>query len=146
MAATQSKLGFGTLLKYGDGASPEVFTKVAEITGDIEGPGLSRDMQQATHMESPDAYHEYIAGLKDGETVEFEANFISENTSQEGLLAIFESGVRRNWQVELTQYSPSAVLEFAGVVQNFNYAFPLEGPMQISVSIKVTGKPGFAGA
>jgi hypothetical protein len=94
-------------------------------------------------MESPDGYREYIAGLKDGEEVSFEANLLPGNNSQLAVRTIFESGERRTWRLEQTQYSPSVVLEFRGVLTQFGFTFPLEDPTGISVTIKVTGKPDF---
>jgi len=39
---TEGVIGLGTLLKIGDGASPEVFAAIAEVK-DITGPGLTRE-------------------------------------------------------------------------------------------------------
>ena len=44
---------FGTQLKRGDGAGPEVFTSIADATG-ISGPGLSRETLDVTSHGSPD--------------------------------------------------------------------------------------------
>lgn len=144
MAETQAKIGYGTLLKFGDGASPESFTTVAEVIN-IDGPGLSRSIPEATHMESPDGYREYLAGLKDGEEVTVECNFLPGNATQDpstGVLSFFESGARKNWQV-VWPFSPAVTWEFSGIVTGFQPTTPVDDKITLSVTIKVTGKPAF---
>lgn len=141
MAATQGQIGYGSLLQYGDGGSPETFTTVAEISGDIEGPSVSRTLVDATHMESPDGYKEWLAGMKDGGTVEFECTLLPSNASQTSLLTLFENGTARNWRIQLPQFTPSATLTFTAVVQDTNFSFPREDKQMFTVALKVTGKP-----
>lgn len=147
MAETQAKIGYGTLFKFGDGASPEVFTTVAEVTN-IDGPGLSRSIPEATHMESPNGYREYIAGLKDGEEVTLECNFLPHHATQDpstGILSLFEDGARTNFQVVWPQFSPDVTWQFAGVVTAFQPSTPVDDRITISVTIKITGQPDFTG-
>lgn len=146
MSQTQAIIGFGTLFKFGDGASPEVFTTVAEVTN-IDGPGLSRAIPEATHMESPNGYREYIGGLKDGEEVTLECNFLPGNATQDpddGILSLFESGIRTNFQI-VWPFSPTVTWQFAGVVTGFQPTTPVDDKITISVTIKVTGQPDFTG-
>ena len=63
--STSARIGYGMQFKIGNGASPEVFTEVAECTN-ITPPGFARDAIDASHHQSPEAYREFIAGLKDG--------------------------------------------------------------------------------
>lgn len=143
MAETQAKIGFGLLLQYGDGNSPELFTTVAEVINEIAGPGLQRDTPEATHMQSPDGYREFLGGLKDGQDVTFDCNFLPHDDSQLDLRDIFESGVRRHWRLQLPQFSPAAELEFSAIVQAFEFNFPLAEAITFSATLKVTGKPAF---
>ena len=39
---SEGVIGLGTLLKIGDGDTPEVFTAIGEVK-DITGPGLTRE-------------------------------------------------------------------------------------------------------
>ena len=41
---TEGIIGLGTLLKIGDGATPEVFTAIAEVK-DITGTGLTKPIR-----------------------------------------------------------------------------------------------------
>lgn len=81
MTATAAKSGFGTLLQLSDGASPAVFTSLAEIFG-ITPPSLTRNMIDATHMETADAVKEYVAGLIDVGEITCDCNFLPENATQ----------------------------------------------------------------
>ena len=55
---TEGVVGLGTLLKIGDGASPETFTAIAEVK-DITGPNMSMEFAEFTHQQSTDGYREY---------------------------------------------------------------------------------------
>ena len=55
---TEGVIGLGTLLKIGDGATPEVFAAIAEVK-DITGPGLSREFAEFTRQQSSGGYREY---------------------------------------------------------------------------------------
>ena len=97
-------LGIGSALQRGDGASPEVFTTIAEILS-IGGPSLTAGTVDATSMESLDRYAEFIAGLKDGGEVSFTIAFIPTEPTHRvttGFLADFNSNPqplrwRRHW-------------------------------------------------
>ena len=77
---TNARIGYGTLFQTGNGAVPEVFTTLAEVTN-ITPPKMSRDTVDATHEESPGAWREFIAGLKDGGDVSLDLNFIPGGTA-----------------------------------------------------------------
>lgn len=144
MAETQARIGYGTLFKYGDGASPEVFTTVAEVY-EISGPSLSREIPDATHMESPDGYREFLGGLKDGGEVTIEANFLPAHASQNastGVISFFDAGERRNYQI-VWPTSPTTSWQFAAVVQSVEPAAPVDDKLNLSVTFKLSGKPAF---
>jgi len=135
-------LGIGSQLAYGDGASPEVFTKIAEVTS-IGGPGLARGTVDATNLDSPDDYAEFIGGLKDGGEVTFDVNFIPANSTQDqatGFLSFFEDGLTRNWRITFPD-SPASVWNFAGVFINFSPTIVADDKISGSATVKVSGKP-----
>ena len=65
---------FGTLLKIGDGADPEVFTTIAEVL-DISGPGLSLDTEETTNHSSPGGWEEYVGTILRSGEVTFGINY-----------------------------------------------------------------------
>ena len=78
---TAATSGFGTLLKAGDAASPEVFTTIAEVTN-IAGPTLSTEMIDVTNHSSASNFREKIASLKDGGEVTFSINYLPANATR----------------------------------------------------------------
>lgn len=138
---TDATIGLGTTLAYGNGATPEVFTTVAEVIN-ISGPNMSRELPDATHLGSPNGYREFIGGLKDGGEVTLECNWIPGNATQDqstGLLSIFDSGATKNWKVTLPT-TPTVTMTFAGVVSAFEPDIPVDDKLGLSVTIKVSGK------
>lgn len=102
MGVSKGLNAFGTLLQRGDGVTPtEGFTTVSEITN-IEAPAVETDIIDLTHHTSPDAYKEYVLGLRDAGEVTLEGNYVPTDATiraSTGLLADNLSGVKRNWKL-----------------------------------------------
>lgn len=146
MAETEAAIGYGTLLAFSDGASPPSFTVLAEVT-DISGPGMSRELPDATHMESPGGWREFLGGLKDAGEITVECNHLPHNSTQDattGVLSLFASGARVAWRITFP-VSPEIVWEMDAVVSAFEPSFPVEDKMMLSVTLKVSGQPAFLG-
>ena len=98
---TEGVIGLRTLLKVGDGATPEVFTAIAEVK-DITGPGLSREFAEFTHQQSSGGYREYKPTFKNSGDVTFKCNFLPYDETQafstSGLLRDYEDGTLRNFE------------------------------------------------
>ncbi len=138
MAETTGKIGFGTLFKRGDGATPtEAFTAVAEVL-DIDGPGMSRDAVDATHQESPNGFKEAIPGLRDAGEITFPLNFLESNASQNAIRDDLMTGTARNYQVV---FPGGQIWQFKGFITGFSPKAPIEDRMTADVTVKITGKP-----
>jgi hypothetical protein len=62
--ASTGKTGIGVLLQVSDGAEPTpTWATVANVTN-LSGGGVSLNMVDATHLDSPDFFSEMIPGLK----------------------------------------------------------------------------------
>jgi predicted secreted protein len=137
---TQASIGFGTLFKTGDGASPEVFTEIAEVTG-VTPPNMARDTVDASHEQSPGAWREFIAGMKDGGEVSFDLNFIPGGTAAAALMAEYDldgPDALKNRQVV---FPDTSMFEFAAILTGFEPDAPLDDKMSAKVTFKVSGKP-----
>ena len=91
---------FGTLLKRGDGGSPEAFTTIAELSN-VDGP-ITRDEIDGTHHSSPGAWRQWKPGLKSME-ITFEGNYLPTDPTHDaatGLLADFDAGSIKNYRIE----------------------------------------------
>lgn len=115
----------------------EAFTTVAEVTG-IGGPGGSLELIDATHMESPSAFREYIASLRDSGELSVDLNFLPGNVGQRGFRTDMVNGTRRNWQLVWTD-SPTTTWAFAGFVTGFEPSAAIDDKLAASATIKVTG-------
>jgi hypothetical protein len=146
MPVTQARIGHGTLLKRGNGATPELFETIAEVTS-ITPPQMESDDIEVTHMESPGGYKEYIPGLREAGEVSFEVNFLPAHPTHNGttgLAADHRNRTIRNWRIELA--GGGAVWTFPGYVKTFNVSIPVDDKVPAAVTLKVTGEPILAAA
>jgi hypothetical protein len=144
---TEAIIGFGVKLSRGDGASPEVFTEVAEII-DLTTPSMTKDQVEATHTNSPDGFREYIPGLKDGGEFTASMNYVPGNATQGnasgGLLNDFiNDTASRNWRITFPG-SPAMTWTFKGTPISYMINTPLDDRATIDVSFKVGGAPTIA--
>lgn len=142
--ASSAFWAYGSTLQLGDGANPEVFTSIAEIT-ELKPPQMSRDEIDVTSHSSSDGYREFIAGLRDGGEVTFQANWLPTNSTHDattGLLETFNDNVTHNWKIVLP--NTLATITFSGFLTAFEPDLPLEEQGQLSGTIKVSGKPTVA--
>jgi hypothetical protein len=134
MAETEAQIGYGTLLQLG-GGSPETFTTIAEIK-EIGGFGFTRGLLEATHMESPNGYKEYVSDLKDGDTITGRANLVADNQTVTKTMA--DSDTRKNFQIvlpgDLTGYSFSGV-PVAWHIQGMTPG----GILEVTFGLKISG-------
>lgn len=134
MPETQAQIGLGARL--GIRGSGSTYTSLAEVTR-ITPPGWTRNTVDATHLESPDGWAEFIAGLKTASDCTFDVNWVP--GASDPLLAAFEAG-RGNFR--LTFPNGTVALDFAGVVTNFQPGeISPEGKLSASVTIKPSGAP-----
>lgn len=112
---------------------------IAEVVS-ISGPGEGVDALDVTNHDSSDEFREFIAGLRDGGEVSFEANFkSSDSDGQIALHTDFQAGTARTCQITL----PDSLGNISGsaICTKYEFSFPVDGPARISCTIKYTGKP-----
>ena len=138
---SEGVIGLGTLLKIGDGATPEVFKTIAEVK-DISGPGLTREFAEFTHQQSTGGYREYKPTFKNSGDVTFKCNFLPDDETQgfatTGILKDYEDGTLRNFQL-LFPDSGATKASFAAYVANIQPGAPIAGPLELNVTLRVTG-------
>jgi hypothetical protein len=128
---TQAILGAGSSLRLGDGASPEIFTKIAEVLR-VGAIGQTAAEIDVTNLDS--TAKEYIAALPDGETVSISMNFIG-GTQQNAL----RDGVRTSKNFQM-RFSDNTQASFKMVILGFmrDETSP-ESQLTASVSGRITG-------
>lgn len=138
--STDATLGWSTLFQSGNGATPEVFATFAEVTG-ITPPALSRDTVDATHELSPEAWREFIAGLKDGGEVSFDMNFVPDSVEAASLMAELDAQGRSAVKNRKVIFPDGSYFTFAAILTGYEPDSPLDDKMSAAVTFKVTGKP-----
>lgn len=122
--------GYGSQLMVGDGASPEAFEAVAFISTITPGD-MSTDVIERTHLRSPEAHKEKLAGLRDSGPFTVEGIWAPKHQSQSnagggtgsfttgGLIAMWRDRVIRNFKITLMDGSPATEWPFRGFVSKF---------------------------
>mgnify|MGYP001589020400 FL=1 len=139
--ASSAFWGYGSTLQLGDGATPEVFTTIAEVTN-LVPPSMKRDSSDVTAYSSADGYREFLPALRDGGEVGVEANWLPNNATHDevtGVLESFNDDVNHNWKIILP--SSIATIALTGHVTAFEPTTPLDGHGKLSFTIKISGKP-----
>lgn len=141
MPETQGVVGLGTLLKIGDGQSPEVFTAIAEVK-DITGPGLTQEFAEFTHQQSPNRFREYKPTFKNSGDVTFKVNMLPDDLTQgfttSGLLKDYEDQTLRNFQI-LYPDAGATLAAFHAYVANMQPAAPMAAPLEFNLTLRITG-------
>jgi len=143
--SSQATIGYGSLFYRGDGATPEVFTKVSEVFS-IEPPSQENDDVEVTNLDSPDRMKEYIAGMGEPGELALEMNFLPTDATQDadtGLIADRISGEVKNFRIMFSDAS-STTATFAGYVKSFKPGVAVSDRLTASCTIKVSGPLAWA--
>lgn len=112
---TAAVLGKNATLQLGSGASPQVYTTIAEVLR--VGPiGSTNPEVNVTNLDS--TAQEYIAGLADGNTVDFDFNWVAGNAQQQSLRTSQASGSTVNMKM-VWNVSPQTTAVFDFVLLDF---------------------------
>lgn len=134
MSATNAQIGLGSKLGIKGGGG--TYGSVAEVTR-ITPAGWTRNTVDATHLESPDGWAEFIAGLKTASDCTFDVNWVP--APSDPLLKAFNDG---SGDFQLLFPSKTLAMQFLGIVTNFTPGeISPEGKLSASVTIKPSGAP-----
>ena len=136
---------FGTLLKSGDGGSPESFTTIAEVT-EIGGPDLSLDTVDGTHHGSTGGWEEVIPTILRSGTVPFTIQYDPTDATHDastGLIADMVNKTLRNYELVLPDDS-STTWSFSAYVVGFTPGAPHDDKLTAECEVKITGEPTLA--
>lgn len=137
---SEAKLGYGTKLLMGDGGSPETFAEIGEV-GDFED-GDTIELVEVTNHQSPNGRREYIAGMKDGAEISFPVNYLPSHATQSRTTGLRgKIGEVITFRIEAPG-EPEGY-EFFAVVMGISRSFPVQGVMQMTVTLKKTGSESY---
>lgn len=140
---------FGTILKVGDGAVPEVFTSVAELKS-IPVPQMeSPRIDVSTHDNSSFA-REYVNNMVDFPAVSFDINYLPRNATHDhltGLLHLQLTGNQANFKVfynsRVGTGANAVVLTFPATVTSFRPTAPVDNVYTATVQLQPTAAPTY---
>jgi len=125
----------GMSLKISNGASPEVFTAIADIS-DISGPDGSASEIDTTTLD--DSARTFRVGLKDEGQISFTCNFQPANTQHAQLKTDRTNRTLRNFKLLFTD-SPVTTWSFAAYVMGISIANGVDGVTTASVTLRISG-------
>lgn len=134
MSETLAQIGYLTLFKRGNGASPEVFTTVAEVVN-IDGFGSAAQELEATHMESPNRFIERVPGMKDGQVMTVTLNFTNV-ASQAVLKTDYDAGLVKHYELNFPGTLPDYDLTCAPISWNILGIQP-NGILQVAAGFRL---------
>jgi acetoacetate decarboxylase len=132
----------GTLLKIGDGASPEEFTTVPEMMK-IAGPSVKFDLLDVTSHDSAGFFREYIPGLADGDNIAGTFNWRPSNTVHIALRTDSYARTLRNFETIFPDDTDNTV-STANYIQTISPTADIGAVLVASLTLKVTGLPAWS--
>ncbi len=141
MARTKAKIGYGSVLKIGNGGSPETFATISEMKS--HGFDSMNDVQDATHLESDGGAAEYVGGILKYGPIQGSGNF-NADAGQMGAYTDLAAGTVRNFQMALLS-NTNKTISFAAIISKWAIKVPSPGGiMTVDYTIQVTGAVSIA--
>ena len=131
--------GFGSELRRGDGATPEVYTAIANVTS-LSGPAMERETIDVTAHDSPEQWMEFIGGLKDGGEVSMDVNYHPGEGTHNLLQDDFDDTAARNFRLVFPDPDETA-WQLSLILTGLEPEYPYDEKLECSCTWKVTGKP-----
>ena len=109
---SQKYIGFATTLKRGNGdGPPETYTAIAGVRS-VDPPKGTATIVEATTMDNPNAFKEYIAGLRDAGPITFQLATDPADTGFQHVIQDWVNGILRDWQIVLSDGTALADLRY----------------------------------
>lgn len=125
----------GTVEVSSDGS---IWDEIPECRG-IPVPTKTQEYPEVTSLDSPNGYREYVAGLKDGGELSFEANYTEPGmTLIEGLDGV-EAYVRCTFPLQPSQTSAGDVFTFRAFLTATPNGTDVGAPVSMTINARVTG-------
>lgn len=132
-----------TLLKLGDGGSPEMFNTVLDVL-DLTPPNIGLDTEEITSHSTANFWRKYGPTLLDGGEISFEVLWDpATGGSHETVLNNVTSRTVSNFQLDFPGNTSNARWEFSGFFTSFQPMPPIDEHLKASVTIKVTDSISF---
>lgn len=135
MPATEARIGYGSKFSIENDDTPGTYDELAEVVS-ITPPSDSVDMIDATHMQSPGRYREFIPGLIDPGECSIEMNYVPGGLTDVRLRQVKTDGVVKSYRIT---YPNGATHTFRAFLMTYQPNDPLEDKMTATAAFRVTG-------
>lgn len=137
----------GTLLAYGDGNSPEVYTLITNDSS-ITGLGLSVNMVDVTNHSQGNPWRNKVPTLLDSGDISFDMFFIPNDAGHKALLLLFTNRglATAGTPIPFRQTFPDTAATkwyFQGFISKMSFSEAVDNVVKASVTITTTGIPVF---
>jgi len=127
----------GLTISIGNGASPETFTDIANITGH-DGPSRENPEIDVTSLSS--TAKEFLPGLVDNGEISINLNFDASDNSHDALLDAQEARTVHNFKITWPgSASPPKAWTFPAFVKSFSTSSSVDAPLTGSLTLRITG-------
>ena len=136
MSSEDTVLGSAFKLLLGDNGSPEDFSQACSIT-DIQNLGESKSQVETTAY--CDSARTYIAGLREGQEVQIQANLIPGATDVQTIFSEWDQGRNISIRFALKSDPDNYYFEARLALLSWSLTPPVDGRAQLQFSGKITG-------
>jgi hypothetical protein len=150
MSTPNAVAAINTLLQLGNGASPEVYTTVANV-GDLTGPTLQATVVDVTSQSTGSPWREKIVTLLDPGQVSCPLYFVPDDAGHQLLLNVFQTrasaftsltGGGAPWRLIFPDQD-STRWSFNAYISKFSTKEPVAGVITADFTLELTGSPNF---
>ena len=146
MATPAAIPAINTLLKLGDGDSPQLFTTIANI-GNINGLTLSANVVDVTSHSTGVPWRQKITTLLDAGDLTADLFFVPGDTGHQELLTIFtekngSTNGLRTYQIEFPE-AGAPIWQFDAYISKFSITAQTADVIKANVVFTATGEPNF---
>lgn len=136
MPVTSATIGMGASFGIGNGVDggSTTWANVGEVTN-ITAPGISREAIDATHLQSPDDFREFIAGLLDTDPATISFNYVPSASD-----ALYAAVLAKKGDFRIT-YPNGIKFDFMGIVTGWKPGDASPTTMAGELTVKGSGKP-----
>lgn len=135
--ATNAALGKGIEFKKGNGASPQIFTTIAEVT-EIGDFGFETPLVEVTHFQS--TFMEYILGMPDGVEFPVTVNYDPANATHWAFVQDAKARTTRDFKVVFPSDLDGVTFSFSGLIRSFKTSgLTPTGAVHATFIVKISG-------
>lgn len=143
MGTAIAQPSINTLLKLGNGASPQVYQVVANV-GDITGPGYAGAVVDVTSHSTSVPWRQKIVTLLDAGQISCKLYFIPGDLGHQTLFNQFTQRTLQGYQLSYPDTNHSTVT-FNAYISKFSITATVAGVIEAAVTFDVVSEPSFWG-